>query len=1278
MKQKLQTLFITLLICLLGGVNLSPANAASVSIPQSIGTFIDLNAAGSAWKCEQCSIDKGESYNGQVIGNIKGTSPWATLSLTNATQQDMVLVFKTGTSKGTYSPQVTVTLAQSETTLLSKEIKIVDTGGWTPTTEHVIDLKDVPAGDLTLKFSFSNTDAGQYVGNLGYIALYTKADYNSLFTQVPGDKFELNSTTLWTFGKSTEGYKEPQYLKDNENIRFVYNGGYMYGYPFYVTANGSYNLSMGIDRNNVGQFKLTVSDYFTGEEELTQTFDVPALSGYATHEFELTQDLTKGLKKMRLDFIAGEGVASNAWIFNFNKMKFIDPNAAPLAEYTVTYAKDEEIEGEVPSAIVVDEGSTTTLPVNRTMYKEGYSLTGWTDGSKTYAPGETYTPTGDVTLTAKFTQNAVSIGDAEEDVKVRWDLRGNNGAPIKTWEQKTGLLVTQAVVNGNTIDMKMDIDATNGKFSVVDRGDYCQINDNTIVKLPTVTGMSILIDAWYDSYDYEIDGTAVDQDSKQTIYQYTGSTNPVPVKFVHSAYFNYIEVTYPGTIKPWSRFESFELDMTNGNYITSSETSVVTIGVKKGTEGMVRCEEGDADAIATVSGKFHSNEHGLKEFTMTVAVPGKVKISAGTCAWGGNLTIKSSDDKFSKTINTNNGICFHGDKTKNKVITYYDGEGTTLTISGGIYMPYIAVESVETVPTEYTVNFYNGEELVSTQKVYEGTTLSSLPAAPSVTDGKHFRGWYTSCDAEGVKAKIGTVIEKNMNFYAVMDITMQNGYVIVEKDNGQSLLNALEYTKEKAGADVQKIWVPNGTYDFGAECRTEVGSNVAIIGESREGVTIVNHPDAEGIQATSVLRVTGDNVYMQNLTLRCDVSYPGSKVSGVGVALEINGDKLVCNNVELQGNQDTFCSNGKESQRGYFKGGRIEGAVDYVCGGGNMWFEGTTFYNNGRSIADVIFAPSTSAQTQYGYVANNCIIDGDVATQAGKWNIARPWQGSPAVTLLNAKCMINPSAAGYTSMGSGLTLRFHEYNTVDAEGNAITGHNTTACSPAADSEELYLSEIGKYTYANVMQSTDGWDPEAVIAQYCNDAEVGSTGFATIGFPYATILPAGVTGYAVTGVTSTAVTLTEVPSGTNIAANTGLIIVAKQGSYTFPVVESGTEIENNKLVANTEGVKTATTEGEFYVLAVTNEATKTVGLARIAQNGTLAKNRAYMPANVIPDNGSAQPATFRLVFGDATMVTEVGDGDAEAVETVVYNLAGQRVNDNVKGLVVVKGRVYLKK
>lgn len=199
---------------------------------------------------------------------------------------------------------------------------------------------------------------------------------------------------------------------------------------------------------------------------------------------------------------------------------------------------------------------------------------------------------------------------------------------------------------------------------------------------------------------------------------------------------------------------------------------------------------------------------------------------------------------------------------------------------------------------------------------------------------------------------------------------------------------------------------------------------------------------------------------------------------------------------------------------------------------------------------------------------------------------------------------------------------------------------------------------------------------SVVSQV--DVQVGSTGFATVGLPYATTLPDGVRGYAVTNVTETAVTLTEVLAETNIAANTGLIITAKPGTYTFPVCAEGVEIAGNVLVANTEADKIAETEGEFYVLAVTDEASKTVGLAQIAQGGVIAKNRAYMPASVVPEGVSGQTSSLRLVFGNPTAVEEVAENGVETVETVVYNLAGQRVRTDAKGMVIVKGRKYLKK
>ena len=40
--------------------------------------------------------------------------------------------------------------------------------------------------------------------------------------------------------------------------------------------------------------------------------------------------------------------------------------------------------------------------------------------------------------------------------------------------------------------------------------------------------------------------------------------------------------------------------------------------------------------------------------------------------------------------------------------------------------------------------------------------------------------------------------------------------------------------------------------------------------------------------------------------------------------------------------------------------------------------------------------------------------------------------------------------------------------------------------------------------------------------------------------------------------------------------------------------------------------------------------------------------------------------------------EVAENGVETVETVVYNLAGQRVRTDAKGMVIVKGRKYLKK
>ena len=101
----------------------------------------------------------------------------------------------------------------------------------------------------------------------------------------------------------------------------------------------------------------------------------------------------------------------------------------------------------------------------------------------------------------------------------------------------------------------------------------------------------------------------------------------------------------------------------------------------------------------------------------------------------------------------------------------------------------------------------------------------------------------------------------------------------------------------------------------------------------------------EGLWTTATLKNTSTGLYLQDLTLECNATY-GSGTDGIyaerGVALWDCGTKTICKNVYLKGKQDTYYSNGAEGMIAYFEGGKIEGAVDFICGSGNVLFNSVT------------------------------------------------------------------------------------------------------------------------------------------------------------------------------------------------------------------------------------------------------------------------------------------------------------------------------------------------
>ena len=180
----------------------------------------------------------------------------------------------------------------------------------------------------------------------------------------------------------------------------------------------------------------------------------------------------------------------------------------------VTFAKAGDEEGVAPKAIEVEAGQAITIPANRTLYKEGHTLAAWTDGGSQFAPGTNFQPNDDVTLTPIFSANETALLESPVEVNVTWNFGHYYGAPDFKFEGNTGFLVAQTTVVGVTQDVKLDIDATSGKFSNEGRGEndqYAQINTGTILKFPAKTGQGsqVNIQSYSISANSNLDGNGL-------------------------------------------------------------------------------------------------------------------------------------------------------------------------------------------------------------------------------------------------------------------------------------------------------------------------------------------------------------------------------------------------------------------------------------------------------------------------------------------------------------------------------------------------------------------------------------------------------------------------------------------------------------------------------------------------------------------------------------------------------------------------------------------------
>ena len=260
------------------------------------------------------------------------------------------------------------------------------------------------------------------------------------------------------------------------------------------------------------------------------------------------------------------------------------------------------------------------------------------------------------------------------------------------------------------------------------------------------------------------------------------------------------------------------------------------------------------------------------------------------------------------------------------------------------------------------------------------------------------------------------------------NFTKQGEWIIVKQGDASSLLDAIEMAK---GIENVKIFLPDGTYDLGETMKTIIsGKNISLIGQSAEKTIIVNHPPVamEGLDKADLLKNTGEGLYMQDLSLKNDLSYGGN--DGRAASLHDTGTKTICKNVILLSHQDTYYSH-KVGGLYYWEGGELHGTVDYLCGNGKVYFNKVKLVNEVRNSATI------TANSEL-YVFNNCIVENN----AGTYNFGRAWSDNPVCIYLNTTLLDGGAKLAATRWNlSGLNCDYSiagEYGTKNANGQDIT------------------------------------------------------------------------------------------------------------------------------------------------------------------------------------------------------------------------------------------------
>ena len=766
-----------------------------------------------------------------------------------------------------------------------------------------------------------------------------------------------------------------------------------------------------------------------------------------------------------------------------------NPNGTP-ATITISYrVTDEAVEGKVPENQTIAYGSSYMLPgTNHTLYKEGTTQTGWSriDYNKTYAMGETITPTEDRVLEPAFTNNRISLDKRNGSAMMTWDFTSAD-APML---QGKGIFVTQTIVNRNTLDVKLEYNGTH-------------------ITLPTEAGATVTIAYSDDKQTMTAEGNTfeVDITDVNKLEAISVKLSAIQQEDTHTYHTPQVvtgkdfELVYTPDADFVANTDWVEIDGDEPRFTSrygldpakddgTSEITLNGITINNSSRIFNAYITGTTSVRAFVVGSNSTGDKVVITATPTDGSPATTYVTMNQLARNGT-TIATRSEVLELNL----------DKDKKYQLSFTSANNLDMMVSAIKLYPeqYVDPDAANKVLLTTLVSPENAGSIQrspATMRYNKGTEVELMAVA---SEGYLFKNWTSTTGVVlGEESTLlltineETTVTANFQSYGDYAHIFSNPYYDAEVRTASELLVALGKAKSESAAGRYRIFLHNGTYDLGSKVMTEIPMNVSLIGEDMESVTIVNHPDPTKLtltnrsEMTPTLYLTGENLYLQDLTVLQALDYGTDNITGQALAIRTRGDRQAYKRVRMLGCQDTYYIN-KSTIRNYLEDCFIAGDVDFIYGDGTAFLKGCTiYYNDTRGgTAGAIAAPNTPAENEWGLVISECTIDGPSAAN-NKFYLGRPWNDSPAVTYVNNTFNILPAPTGWTSMSARKVLRFHEYGSKDANGNQLdlSQRSTAACYPALKSDDPVITaeEAARYTVENVMSGSDGWAPQTLTAQ----------------------------------------------------------------------------------------------------------------------------------------------------------------------------------------------------